>query len=260
MLQKRFEQESEEVNERSGEVAALETMRSASSAKPVETKDEEKMSLFWRVFGGTILSIVALAAITLYNNLSSGISDLRAELAREREARAELVKKEEFNSRVSTQYERIRAVEGMNATLSSIKTDLEGVKERLTSRNATLDTLKKDLAALDTIREKVASLEAVRKDIAGLEVQKERLASVVVDLKGMRDDLQKAQQELEKNKASDLERKTYRDSQAKQLDETIKDLQKGLQDCREKLARMEGSQPFVGPPLPKNLQPTTPDK
>ena len=37
------------------------------------------MSLFWRVFGGTILSIVALAAVTLYNNLSNGISDLRAE-------------------------------------------------------------------------------------------------------------------------------------------------------------------------------------
>src|SRR5437763_8513349 len=83
---KRIGQDGEAV-ERSGEIAAFETMRSTanpSAAKPEEKTDDEKVSIFWRVFGGTILSIVALAAVTLYNNLSSGISDLRAELTRER--------------------------------------------------------------------------------------------------------------------------------------------------------------------------------
>ena len=51
------------------------------------------------------------------------------------------------------------------------------------------------------------------------------------------------QQELERNKASDLERKTSRDIQAKQVEDALKELQKGLQDCREKLARLEGAKP-----------------
>ena len=55
--------------------------------KSTEGRNEEKISIFWRVFGGTILSIVALAVITLYNSISSNISDLRNEVNREREAR-----------------------------------------------------------------------------------------------------------------------------------------------------------------------------
>src|SRR4051812_32032985 len=107
----------EETQERNGEVTMLETVRSAadsSSDKPEpKKKDEEGMSLFWRVFGGTILSIVALVSITLYNNMSSSITELRAEVSREREARAELVKKDEFNARVTAQYERMRGIDSL---------------------------------------------------------------------------------------------------------------------------------------------------
>ena len=34
------------------------------------------------MFGGTILSIVALAAVTLFNNVNSNIAELRSELTR----------------------------------------------------------------------------------------------------------------------------------------------------------------------------------
>ena len=36
-------------------------------------KAEEKISVFWRVFGGTILSITALAVISAYQSLANGI-------------------------------------------------------------------------------------------------------------------------------------------------------------------------------------------
>ena len=102
----------------------------------------------------------------------------------------------------------------------------------------------------------MTAVEAVKKDLAALEVVKEKLAGAAADLKTVRDELQKVQQELERNKASDLERKTSRDLQAKQVEEALKELQKGLQDCREKLARLEGAQP-VGPPakLPRTVAP-----
>ena len=259
MLQKRFGQDldSEIENRQDGgeTLTAIETARSITSSpvsapKHDEKKDEEKMSLFWRVFGGTILSIVALVAITLYNSLANSIGDLRSELSREREARTALAKKDDVDARIKTQYERIRTLEGY-------KVDIESIRERASANavasetvkkdlGASLDSLKKDTAGLELLKERVAVLDALKKDIAGIDGLKEKVATLTVDLKVARDEVQKAQQEVEKNKAADLERKLFRDAQAKQLDETIKELQKNVQACREKIARLEGSQ--VGPP------------
>jgi len=243
VFQKRLDEE------RDGELAS-ETMRAVSeSSGPgrAGSKEDEKMSLFWRVFGGTILSIAALGSITLYNGISTNISELRGELNREREARAELVKKDEFNSRTSNQYERMRSFDGLKA-------EHEALKERLNANAAALDALKKDAAAandavkkdaaaVEIIKERQAALEAVKKDVAGIDLVKERLTAIAAELKSQRDDVAKLQQEVERNKAGDVERKTARDAQFKQMEDTVKELQKGLQACREKLARLEGAQP-----------------
>lgn len=251
---------------------AMETMRSAvdsGSEKPAEKKDEEKMSLFWRVFGGTILSIITLIAINIFNNLSSSIAELRSELNREREARAEFIKKDEFNSRVTSQYERIRG-------LDSLKIELEAIKERVQNNAATIESIKrdtlaaiesmrkditnnaegikKDSATIEVLRERITSLEALKKEIATLETLKDRQATAAADLKSLREELNKLSGEVERNKAADLERKALRDSQYKVVEDTMKELQKGLQDCREKLARLEASKAAepAGPPARPN--------
>jgi DNA repair exonuclease SbcCD ATPase subunit len=289
MMQKRTEHDEESLER--GELAAMETARSASESSGEKNaepkKDEEHVSIFWRLFGGTILSIVALVSITLYNNISSSITDLRAEVSREREARAELVKKDEYNSRVTSIYERMRGID-------SLKVELEGQKEKISTSStavdvvkkdtnatieamkkdtgAAIDALKKDAASLDVLKERVAALETVKKDIAALDALKEKLTATAADLKAMRDDLAKVSANVERNKASDLERKTTRDVQYKQVEETLKEIQKGLQDCREKLARLEGGKgsavpDFFGPPArsgnassPKPATPTTPSE
>jgi chromosome segregation ATPase len=171
--------------------------------------------------------MVTLGAITLYNSISSNIAELRAELSREREARTELVKKDEFNSRTTTQYERIRSLDGLKA-------EFEGLKERVNGNAAAVEAIKKEVAA---------GTDAVKKDAAALEVLREKFAAAVIDLKVLRDETLKLQKEQDRNQASDLERKASRDAQHKQVDEVLKELQKGLQDCREKLARLEGSRP-----------------
>src|SRR5262249_23070510 len=174
VFEKRIERE-DNAAERSGEIVVAETLRSATQSaaakKPAE-KDEERVSLFWRVFGGTILSITALVAITLFNNMSSSITELRNDLSREREARAELVKKEDFQARSQSLYDRMRSAE-------ALKADLEGLKERTNTNSVAID--------------------GVKKDTAGLEVLRERLATVSADLKAARDEVQKLQQEVEKN-------------------------------------------------------------
>ncbi|MCE9563838.1 MAG: hypothetical protein K8U57_17485 [Planctomycetes bacterium] len=239
-------------------VGMSEAARTASqSADQKATKsDDEKISVFWRVFGGTLLSMVALGTITLYNSISSSIAELRSDLNHEREARAELVKKDEFNTRTSSQYERIRSFEGLKA-------EFEGFKERVNANVAALDSLKKDTATsvdsvkkeavaasdavkkdaatIDVLKERVVALEAGKKDAVGLEVLKEKLTATVAELKSVHDEMVKIQQEQDRTKLSESERKVSRDAQCKQVEESLKELQRGLQDCREKLARMEGA-------------------
>jgi DNA repair exonuclease SbcCD ATPase subunit len=289
MIQKRQGQDEETTNR--GELLAVETARSSaessSGEKPVEPKkkDEEHISLFWRVFGGTILSIVALVVITLYNNITTSIGDLRTELSHEREARADLVKKDDVSTRMTAVFERLRGID-------AVKVELEGMKEKVQSQNATLDgvrkdtaatleamkkdasatadAVKKDAAAVDVVKERVSALEAVKKDFAGLDVLKEKIANAATDLKAVRDEVAKLAGGLDRNKASDLERKVTRDAQYKQLEESLKELQKGLQDCREKLARLEGAKPLPGeapqpgrpiaPSVGKPASPSTPSE
>jgi hypothetical protein len=235
--------EDDESQNRTEEVAMLETARSAaessSEKSPAPKKEEEGMSLFWRVFGGTILSIVALVSITLFNNMSSSITELRNEVSREREARAEMVKKEEFNARVTAQYERMRGID-------ALKVELEGMKEKVHTNATALETVKRDAnAAVESVKkDNVASADAMKKDAAALEILKEKEATTAAEVKSLRDQVSKLVGEVEKNKTYDLERKTTRDTQYKQVEETLKDLQKALQDCREKLARLEGGKPI----------------
>ena len=73
-------------------------------AKAAPDKGEERISLFWRVFGGTLLSIVALAVVTLYQQLAGGLGDVRHEI----ESRA---KKDEFNDHRTKIWERLREME-----------------------------------------------------------------------------------------------------------------------------------------------------
>lgn len=240
MSQKRTETGASQDHEPSGSYLMLAESSRGPATSPApqapHKHEEEQVSVFWRVFGGTILSMVALGTITLYNNIAGNIAELRTELSREREARAELVKKDEFNTRLSNQYERVRA-------LDALKADLEGIKERVNANMSALDGFKKDSATnMEAVkRESAATADAVKKDGATLDVLKEKLLAASADLKSVREDISKLQQEAERNRLNDLERKTSRDSQAKQLDETLKELQRGLQDCREKLARLEGS-------------------
>jgi len=258
-------------------VVVSETLRSTSQTSASKKDDSEEkgehMSLFWRVFGGTILSISSLIVITLYNNLSDGIANIRTELNNERTAREDLVKKEDFNTRSTNIFDRIR-------TLDAQKVEMEGLRERVTANAATMESLKKDTTAtveglkkevattvdglknyvvsvtdqvkkdetvLDLLKERIAAVESVRKDVAGIDVLKDKLANTSADMKALRDEVAKIHQEADRSRSTDLERKASQDLLYKQVEDTLKEMQKGLQDCREKLARLEGAQPTATP-------------
>ncbi len=235
--------------------------------------EEEKISLFWRIFGGTILSMVALGVFTLYNSISGNISDIRRELSQEREARAGLVPKKEFQDYLAQQAERQKAIETIRgefeglrervntnaAVVDALKRDttaaLEGHRKELTATfeasrkelNQTIDAIKKDLAVIETLRERVTAVEMWKKEIAAIETLRERLATIATDHKSVREELVRLQQEIERNKAADQERKMLRDEQYKLIDQTLRELQKELQGVREKLVRLESLAGQIAP-------------
>jgi hypothetical protein len=198
----------------------------ASTVRPIDMRShepakhtEERLSVFWRVFGGTILSIFALVAVTLYNNLQSNVTELRAELSRSNEARAELVKKEEFNTRMQSMWDRMQALQELKATVT-------GLKEQIT-----------------VLGDKHGDLKGVR----------DQLAAVEAKLKAAEDD-HKALAKAELTIGALEQKVLTRDAQLKTADDERKDMAKQLAELRERLAKVEGVTEVK--PMPKPATPT----
>lgn len=109
---------------------AAETLRHGdlSRAPHSPPASEEKMSLFWRVFGGTILSICALVVITVYQQFNSAINDLRASITRINEVQADLVKKEDLSNRTTSIWSSLKE---FSATVPVLKTSQTVLENRL---------------------------------------------------------------------------------------------------------------------------------
>jgi chromosome segregation ATPase len=217
----------------------------SSSAKP--HKDEDKANQFWRIFGGTVMSIAALVAITLYNGMHSSIAELRADIAKLNEARVDAAKKED-----------LAALRTQVTLLGGYRTEIDSLKERASKYRSDIDEAKKDTQArLDLAKkERDDSLEAMRKELAPLETIKAKAAATSAELKSALEELQKVRQDIEKNQAADLERRDQRTAQMKAIDETIKDIQKNLLESREKIARLEGVQSQPKPVQPVKAETT----
>jgi septal ring factor EnvC (AmiA/AmiB activator) len=136
---------------------ATETLRNADpNGQPAvpPSRGEERLSLFWRVFGGTLLSIAALVVMTVYQQFNSTLNDVRKEMSRLNEVNSDLVKKEEFNARTTSIW----------AGIKECGNDVPSLKTRtqlLENQVRTLEQDRKDLAReVQTLRERLATLEA----------------------------------------------------------------------------------------------------
>jgi hypothetical protein len=142
-------------------ILAAEALRGAAAgprpADPAPAKGEERLSLFWRVFGGTLLSIAALVVVTLYQQFASSINDLRHDIARLNEADANLVKKDEFNARTSSLWSGLNDAKGANAGLAAVREKQTLQEQQLKQAE---DERKELLRTVQTLRDRVTTLEA----------------------------------------------------------------------------------------------------
>jgi hypothetical protein len=194
---------------------ATETLRhgSAPHHRKARAKEEEKISVFWRVFGGTLLSIGALVGLTIYNNLSATLTDLRRDLNSQIETRTDLVKKEDFNSRCASLW--------------------TGLKEAQTTGGALTALIERD----KSLEQQIKAGEEDRKDLHRMLVEQNRT---------MQEERNEYNRKLEEQrKAADEERKEYArklEDRRKASEDERKELGRELQKLGERLAAVEGRQ------------------
>lgn len=198
-------------------VLEAETLRSVAAARHDEGKGEEKMSVFWRVFGGTILSIVALVCVTAYNSFNTSLTDLRRDVNQHHEARGDMVKKDEFNNRLSALWNKL----GEQHTLT---TAVSTLNERFRLLDQQMD--KQVKLADDERREQLRKREEQRKAV---EEERKEWARKLEETRKVAEDERR-----------ELSRRL--DDQQRTFAEERRELTQKLQALGERLASVEGRQ------------------
>jgi len=150
--------------DRSGQtLLASETLRNAAHRhihRTDKAKEEGGISLFWRVFGGTIFSIVALVIITAYTQMTGTISDLRKELT---QVQADLLKKDEFNSRLTSMWNSIKELQTANNSQAALNEHFKLVDQQLDKQAQSRDEERKDFQR--NVEERRKTSEDERKEL-----------------------------------------------------------------------------------------------
>jgi chromosome segregation ATPase len=116
--------------------------------------------MFWRVFGGTIFSIVALVIITAYTQMTGTISDLRKELT---QVQADLLKKDEFNNRLTSMWNSIKDLQSANTTLAALNERFKHIDQQMNNQSQNRDDERKEL--LRKVSEQRKAGEDERKEL-----------------------------------------------------------------------------------------------
>jgi regulator of replication initiation timing len=201
-------------------ILAAETLRASDTAHAEPAKTEEKLSMFWRVFGGTFLSITALVVITAYQSLAGGIHELRGDLTRLRETNGELVKKDEFQSRNTKLWDRLQELQAVQTTASVLSNKIAALEQQQAAVERDRRELLAGVALLPMVKDRVGALEDQRR--AGEQDHKDLLAASAAV-------------------AAMKEHGAALDKHLKDAEAERKDLMRELQQLRERLAKLEGT-------------------
>ena len=115
-----FEERRDNEERSSQTLLASETLRNAAHRHVHRTdkaKEDGGISMFWRLFGGTIFSIVALVIITAYTTMTGNLSDLRKDLT---QVQADQLKKDDFKNSLSTLWSTIKELQSAGSTQAAL--------------------------------------------------------------------------------------------------------------------------------------------
>jgi chromosome segregation ATPase len=218
------------VREQNGTLVAAETLRSSTASSDAPTpRPEGGISIWWRVFGGTVLSILALAVVTVYQQFSSSLADVRASINHLTEKDSDLVKKDEFNNRMTSVWTSMKELQANKETVSSLKEHLLLLEQHVKDDDARKEAAHKDLdemtAAVTSLRERaMVRDEKVKQQEEVNELLRKEVGELTAAVTAL------------KEKNLGLEHRL-------QKQEECKELMRELSQLRERLAAVEGKHP-----------------
>jgi predicted nuclease with TOPRIM domain len=175
---------------------AAESLRrdSAAATAPLQ-KGDDRVSVFWRIFGGTLLSIAGLVCITAYQQFTNTFTEFRNSLNHLNESSRDLVKNDDFNTRFTSVWSSIKDLQTADAGIVALKErsalleqQLKTLQDQANSRSASvslgLKELETTLANVTALKDKMTLLEQLvkagddeRKDLnREIQTLRERLA------------------------------------------------------------------------------------
>ena len=82
---------------------------------------------FWHTFGGTVLGILALGVMTLFNTLHANLADLRREVVGLQESRSAFVPQSALETELAEAGSRLSAMEGTSDRPSGVADCVAGL-------------------------------------------------------------------------------------------------------------------------------------
>ena len=164
-------------------VLLAETLRNAANssvgADAPKAGGEERGGVFWRVLGGTVLSIAAMITVTLYQQITSSINDvrnsvaglntdLRKDLGQVIQAQGDMIRKGEFNGRLTSVWAGIKDAQTVQGTVTILK-ERSLVRDQQEKADANVrEEMRKELqaasAAVAVLKEQMLRREQRDKD------------------------------------------------------------------------------------------------
>ncbi len=147
-----------------------------STYNPGKPKGWHRVALFWSVSGGTILSVVGFIALTLYQQYSDSLTELRNDLKHFNTTCADLVKKDTLHNRFASIKESIRDLQAAN--LSSTK-ELQAVQSAAVFRDTRTAQFETRIKAMeDERRQLIQEIQRLRERLASVEGRQSALLPV----------------------------------------------------------------------------------
>lgn len=148
-------------------------------------KEENRSFVFMSVFGGSLLSIAAMITITVYQQLSGGLSEIRTTVAHLTESRVDLVKNDDLNTRLTSVWATLKDLQASEAALGALKERTALLEQQLKATEAAgsvVSGLRERCALLE--QQLKAAVEEHRDLTRQMQATRERLTAVESHLAG----------------------------------------------------------------------------
>jgi hypothetical protein len=156
----------------------------AGADAPPPAKGEDRVPVLWRVFGGTVLSVLGLVALTVYQQFSGALADLRgelghlgkevrADLGHLSEAQGEAVKQDKFAATMKYAWDAIKDLRDDRTAVTAVKERVSVLAETFRVSEEQQKELAREVQQLRELRAAEDERRALRGEVQRL---RERLS------------------------------------------------------------------------------------